>query len=488
MPLSAEQAVAIAFSEGGGLSELPDVEIFATGEHRGKKWTPADLWEVKRNFDRFSSPAALARSGAKLHVPAVLGHEETQEFLERSDLPAAAWAKALRVKKSPTAEEPDRHVLSAHLVDIPPAVARLLKRRAYRTISAEIYPEISKYGLPGKGKGLRRISALGGDIPQVKTLAEIPDVEPMRERFARPGVIRFRESTGPFRLSEDGMLYTFSEVRPMDTEAMLKALADKGYDTEPLRACPPEALAEMLRVSESAPGPDNYDDEPPDMAQGDSQGMQAMKDRVGKMARYAEKCKAKYKFDDMVSSETPPMKKPDDDQTVKMSEVQRIVADAVKAAVGEISGRVQKFHEEGQTAELVVFLDKHKNKIAPGRRDEVLARLQRAAKIEGPVKFGENGKTVTLTELEAQKREIAAWPIKFGEGAPKGPKSAPAPGRKAPSDPSDDEVGKVQEAYECFREKFPRAVTSESLVKGFNIERKINPELTAADFLEGLVA
>jgi hypothetical protein len=44
-----------------------------------------------QNFKRFSTGQKPGYS-----VPAVLGHEESQEFLDREDLPAAAWVESLK--------------------------------------------------------------------------------------------------------------------------------------------------------------------------------------------------------------------------------------------------------------------------------------------------------------------------------------------------------------------------------------------------------
>ncbi len=65
-----------------------------------------------------------------------------------------------------------------------PVIASLLGGKTYRRVSAEIYdeppdglPPDPDTGLPPTGKMLRRVAFLGGDIPEVKGLGDIPPVE-----------------------------------------------------------------------------------------------------------------------------------------------------------------------------------------------------------------------------------------------------------------------------------------------------------------------
>ena len=70
------------------MAKIHGLEIFATGEHKDKDFTDEDLDEIVDNFNK------LGPGGKNiLQPPAVLGHEENQELLDRSDLPAAGWPK-----------------------------------------------------------------------------------------------------------------------------------------------------------------------------------------------------------------------------------------------------------------------------------------------------------------------------------------------------------------------------------------------------------
>lgn len=149
----------------GKTYSIPGVEIFAAGTHRGQPYTRRDLAQIVANFEKFSSPRARK---VMLRVPLVIGHEEDQEYLKRTDLPAAGWATRMWL---------DGDVLKADFDHVPKQIAELLKDKAFRTTSLEIY-DAPPDGIPGKGPMARRTAALGAEIPEVKGLAEIPDPVP----------------------------------------------------------------------------------------------------------------------------------------------------------------------------------------------------------------------------------------------------------------------------------------------------------------------
>lgn len=147
--------------------ESRNVEIFAAGVHRGKRYTVADLNEIVRNFYRLGP-----KGKQQLQPPAVIGHEEAQEFLERTDIPAAAWPKRVWRKGLK---------LFADFGEMPAEIAHAINSRAYRKVSAEIYDDFQDSEGNHHGKALRRIAILGGEIPQVKSLADIPYATPEYE-------------------------------------------------------------------------------------------------------------------------------------------------------------------------------------------------------------------------------------------------------------------------------------------------------------------
>lgn len=180
-----------SFAEGG---TIKGAEIFRAGIHRGKEYTPENLDEMIENFRQNS-----AGDKPSMRVPAVLGHEENQEYLDRTDIPAAAWVSNIYR---------DGPILKADFEDVDPTIEKLIKGKRYRTISAEVYDDPPE-GLSGQGKMLRRVAFLGGEIPQIKSLKDIP--MPMSERGGKweRVAIRFRELV---KCDKFGCYVTFSEV------------------------------------------------------------------------------------------------------------------------------------------------------------------------------------------------------------------------------------------------------------------------------------
>lgn len=176
-------------------------DLFASGVYRGKAYTVADLDEIAENFRRLKD---------QLDPPAVLGHEEEQEFLgavlgekakaseydddpdesERTDQPAAGWVDAVWVKKYTDATTGRQEaILQGNIVGVPSAIADMIRKKRYRKISAEVYDDyLDDFGRP-HGKALRRVAYLGAEVPQVKRLADIPAPTPFSER-ARPAAAR----------------------------------------------------------------------------------------------------------------------------------------------------------------------------------------------------------------------------------------------------------------------------------------------------------
>lgn len=95
-----------------------------------------------------------------------VGHEEDEALLKRTDLPAAGWVKRV-YRQGPK--------LFADFREMPQVIEDLINRKAFRKISAEIYTDFADQG-ETYGLVLRRAVLLGGEVPQVKSLADIPTV------------------------------------------------------------------------------------------------------------------------------------------------------------------------------------------------------------------------------------------------------------------------------------------------------------------------
>lgn len=221
-------------------STVPGVELFATGTYRGKTWTLADLDEMAENAKR------LGPHGLKLlHPPAVYGHEETQEFLDRTDWPVAAWLNCESVKvrryRDPATGQTEG-VLVGDLEDVNPEAAAAIKAKKYRKVSSEIYDDFKDDHDRSYGKALRRIALLGGEVPQVKRLKDIP--EP---------VAAFADSRrlvpSDMAVTAEGTWICFAESVPVDRQQMIAAAksAMPGLAQATLEAMTDDALADLVK-------------------------------------------------------------------------------------------------------------------------------------------------------------------------------------------------------------------------------------------------
>jgi hypothetical protein len=139
-------------------AELKEVELFSTGVHRGKNFDKGELDEISTNFQKF---------GKLVKPPMVLGHDENQEILQNSGLPAAGWTVATKV-----VPKDGEHKLVADFSDVPEVVKDVIGRKAYKRISVELYPNF-KEGGSEHGLMLRRVGLLGADVPEVKNLQDV---------------------------------------------------------------------------------------------------------------------------------------------------------------------------------------------------------------------------------------------------------------------------------------------------------------------------
>ena len=140
--------------EFGETVTIDDVEIFKSGVWNGDKYSDSDLDSLVMNFNKLSD---------KIKPPVKLGHSEDQDLLKKEGLPAAGWVSKLKRIGN---------TVMATLSDVPKKIADLIKRRAYKRVSAEIYPEFSSEGKRYKTV-LRAVALLGGDIPAIESLADI---------------------------------------------------------------------------------------------------------------------------------------------------------------------------------------------------------------------------------------------------------------------------------------------------------------------------
>lgn len=199
-------------------------EIFRAGVRRGEPYSESDLDDIIHNFRRFRQ---------QLTPPSVIGHSEDQSWLEDTGLPSVGKVADLR-RRGP--------VLEARFARMPPLMRRLIAVGAYDKVSAEIYHEDSPpEGIPAKGKMLRRVAFLGGELPQVKGLK---DIAALWEQPDQPGKdVKRRTSLSyseRFHLP-DGTWAVFSEVRTMADQSGVEAIAVAAIQ-ETFPGLPPEFI------------------------------------------------------------------------------------------------------------------------------------------------------------------------------------------------------------------------------------------------------
>jgi len=134
---------------------IEDIEIFRAGKWNGDEYTEQDLQDIVNNF--------LALQ-AELTPPVKLGHDKSQKLLQQDGYPSAGWISNLK-------KVGDK--LIATFSNIPRRIAELIKNKAYRKISSEMWwnykDEVGKI----YNKVLWGVALLGEDIPVIGSLADI---------------------------------------------------------------------------------------------------------------------------------------------------------------------------------------------------------------------------------------------------------------------------------------------------------------------------
>lgn len=135
---------------------LDNVEIFSVGIWNKDRYNEKDVKNLVQNFDELKDV---------VKPPAKIGHSERQEMLKKEGLPAAGWVDKLQMVGNKVV---------ATFKDVPKVVKDLIDKKAYKRVSAEIYP---KYKHPTTGKiynnVLRAVAFLGADVPAVETLSDV---------------------------------------------------------------------------------------------------------------------------------------------------------------------------------------------------------------------------------------------------------------------------------------------------------------------------
>jgi hypothetical protein len=466
--------------------KLPGVRLFASGVYRGQPWSPEKVRAIT------ATTRALGPSGKDLLIPpAVLGHEEDQEWLDRTDLPAAGWVDPDTVHDEPDPDNPGHVIQVGDVVNIPPPVAQRLWNGEYKHCSAEFYEPNDDFGKP-QGLTLRRLAFLGGEIPQVKRLGRLPMPVPM------DAAKQFAEAATALRPCKTRFVLSYSERSFMDRTSAYAAIqaAMPGLSQAFLDGLSDDALKELVAnipsgtpaaapasgtaamddtgTSGTAPATPSRDDMIAQLvAAGQDQAEVSGLSDSDLAARYAQVCGGAAAT---ASPETSTMSDPK--KVACMSETEKKAAASlqrIKDLEKAAANREQATKERAAASFCEDMV--RQGRILPYEKADyagILSRLDDTAKV---CKFSENGVTTTLTAFERKKREIAGRPAKitFGE---RGLGSTTTPSTK------DAEVGKVQKFCEVNGAALRATGTDpKKMVDQARAMAERNPDFKAADLI-----
>ena len=137
------------------LKSINGVEIFQTGKWNGDNYSTQDLQDMVDSFPALKD---------KLQPYVKLGHGEKQELLAKDELPSAGWIENIYMSGNK---------LLADIVDVPKVIYELIKNKAYKRISSEIYWNLKDSSGEVYKRALKAIALLGGETPAVGSLADV---------------------------------------------------------------------------------------------------------------------------------------------------------------------------------------------------------------------------------------------------------------------------------------------------------------------------
>lgn len=133
---------------------IKDVEVFSTGKWNGDQYDINDLHEIKKSFESL-------KVGFRPYLK--LGHDNKQTLAKSSGLPSIGWVSDVRVVGTK---------LLADLENVPEKIYKLIKAKAYRKVSCEIYWNLTVEGNQ-YSRVLGAIALLGAENPGVMNLDDI---------------------------------------------------------------------------------------------------------------------------------------------------------------------------------------------------------------------------------------------------------------------------------------------------------------------------
>lgn len=473
--------------------KLRDVEAFSTGRKRDKEYTPEDLKDIVDNFHKFGKGQ---RPG--FDVPGVYGHKEKtpadqERFLEDTSIPAKAWVEDAKT---------DGKKLYLDL-RASPELARAIRDGNYGAVSIEIYDKPPQ-GIPGKGKMMRRLAFLGGEIPQDKNLRRLPMPEKYSEAQRRRLVQRHLLTTHLRDcVPHEGYVTCFSEVSMMQEtmpgqgmkpgrDEMMQKLAEKGVNPDAMKAAPDECLAEMCRMAEDMGKKDelDWDHEPEPPKSPEEKKMYGELHK--KMSAYAEKLK-KFTEDPLPGvtavhpgpsgSEKSGLGGPSED-VKKMSEM---VANLIDQKFAILRAEIKPVVDRAQESDQLEVFNFCEVQVKAGkltaaqvdRKDKfsVLNELLDLDNTQVVDKFSENGREIALTKRRKRMEQIKRGPTvwKNSEVAHGGDLNTVLGGT------ADQDEARIERF--CEDKGISKESHRKEIKEGWLAFRKANPDGSVVDYL-----
>lgn len=156
---------------------ISGVEVFSAGEWNKDKYSVTDLHDMVSAFNNL-------KVGFRPYLK--LGHDNSQKLAKSSGLPSVGWVENLYVKGQK---------LFADFNHIPEKVFKLIKSKAYRKVSCEIY---------------WNLDVDGNKYPRVVGAVALLGAE-------NPGVMNLDDILGQYSLNQNNAVGVFKAIESQDT-------------------------------------------------------------------------------------------------------------------------------------------------------------------------------------------------------------------------------------------------------------------------------
>ena len=364
-----------------GTVDIPGVEIFKVGHWNKDTYSLTDLAKMVSNFNKLK---------AKVKPFLKLGHDEEQRFAGGKDKfakepdgrPAFGWIDNLRINGD---------TLIANFKDVPRKLGDLIQKRAYKRVSSEIFPLYESEGNKYE-QVLRAVALLGGDVPAVDTLADIPDV--FTDKSCQNREVRV------YSLLVDKVTRKLCSSQITNGGKMSKLLKSKKAF---------ESVAEFVKG----------------LADGVMLKLNIKEDTTGVFSAYADALASEVEEFMAPDELAKAMKGASGKDDTNTDELKKKCSD-LEAKVATLTGEVETYKSKAKVAEekigkmtsdtkekeIRVFVNQLKTdgKIFAKQEEEVYAILMRCDETKVVKTFKKDEKDITVSELEATKEYFSKQP------------------------------------------------------------------------------